>query len=81
MMSLIARCSLGSSIEPLLSIHVKQVVMMAVAKLDLDRPRAVRLAFHRMSIRVPFIKISDKRDMSGFGRITNKIDRSEIVFG
>ena len=55
--------------------------MMAVIEWDLDKPRAVGLAFHRISRGVPIIEITNQVHLLRAGGVADEVDRFGHFFG
>jgi len=72
---MVAGNPLGARIERWLSIDEELVMVMAVIERNLDEPRAIRLAFHRMRGRIPIVEIAHQMDVFGLRGDTNKVDR------
>ena len=50
-------------------------MMMAVIERNLQKPRAVGLAFHGIGVGIPVIEIADERHDVGFRGVANEVDR------
>jgi len=55
---MIASNALGARIENRFAIDEEAIVVMAVNQRNLDKPCAVRLAFHGVGNRIPIIEIA-----------------------
>jgi hypothetical protein len=73
--SLVTNNAMRTRIKALFSIDTKKVMVVSMTQLDLSRPGAIRLALHRVGIRMPVIKIAHQGNMLRLRCDTNEVDR------
>ena len=78
---MIASDALGARVENRFAVDEEAIVVMAVNQRNLDKPCAVRLAFHGVGNRIPIIEIAHQMHVFGFGSNANKINRLGHFFG
>jgi hypothetical protein len=78
---MIARDAMRPWIQHRLAVHEKAVVMMAVVERQMDLPRAIRLADHRVGRGMPVVEITGDENFLCLGRAADKIHRFGHVLG
>ncbi len=72
---MIAGGALGARVKDGFAIDQEAVMMLPMIERQRKQPGTVRLAFHRVSGRVPIVEIADQMDAVGLGGNADKTDR------
>jgi hypothetical protein len=69
---MIPRGAIRVRIQNRFAVDEEAVVVIAVVQGEPEHPDPVSMAFHRMRLGIPVIKITHQMDFSGFGRQASK---------